>query len=1121
MDATMLPEPRRLRPAHGRFLLFLGLLCGLALACGSLGGSANPAGLPAISGFSPASGMVNSQVTLTGSNFNDVKTITFSGVAAITYIAASVPQPPPAPAGAATSYTLTVTVPPGATSGPIVVTTASGSAVSPGAFTVLPNLPPAPVVGEFGPTSGPAATTRVAITGSGFTQNLAVTFNGVPVPATGINRLSDTRIEVMVPANASTGVIGVETDAGRGVSSQVFTVTLPPAPDSAAPTVSGFTPAAGPGGTEVTVDGADFVNVRQVSFGGVAATDITGTEATQLTVRVPAGAVSGPITVSTLGGTATSTLAFIVAPPPALDSFSPADGPAGTRVTLRGTGLANASQVTFGGVSVTMPFTDASDTGLTVSVPAGAASGPIRVAVPGAELTSGTGFTVTGLPGPAPAPPVIVGFSPAGGGPLTFVDIQGTGLASPLQVYFNGASAAAVYPQSDTHLRVQVPSNASTGLIVVRTAEGDGPSQTSISFQPPPAPPALAGFTPPTGGAGVAVTLQGTGLDTLTAVYFGNELGIIDSRSATSAVVRVPNNAATGRIRVVGPGGNDTGQTDFIIPAAPVIPTVSRFDPQQGVALSPVTIYGTDLDQADQVTFSGVPAAFHIDSPIQLTATVPVAASGALQVRAGTTLLPVGFFQVIPAPPVITGFTPRRGGPGTRVTLEGTGLANATAVTFNGVNLPLNRLTQLGDTRVWVRVPDTAPAVNVPGPIGLATAGGSNLTPGNFTLLAARNEIFQDAFDVVSPFLTGAQLQLPAGQGSAVYAATGILFPKAPVFNAYHPTSVAGEPIGLRPDPADPAQRLDGPTFTLNFRLPGQFYEALPDAVKTRVADLGIDINQVDFEILVVSQNYAYDGVTHHTGEYLFRPSLWVVPDAASLAPYPGYNVGGTARASLVLQDPLRQDPADPLGDRRIAIDGLGGPDATGAVPFQVHDDGAGNNIVSPDTPLMLNLLDPGNLAAPFTSTALYSLVSVDNRLAITLHLMMSDDDQGRLAAIAAGSADLEHLVPALRAARASFTPGGQRGIDMLSRLTGPLVTQARMFPVPGAFGQSAIEVLGSGFDGATSVTLAPSPGGAITYLVESDGEIRVLANLVPAGTQLTITTPMGTTTVPLPFPAP
>jgi hypothetical protein len=83
----------------------------------------------------------------------------------------------------------------------------------------------------------------------------------------------------------------------------------------AAPTITSFTPTAGPVGTTVTITGTNLTGATSVKFNGVSAT-ITSNTATQIVTKVPTGATTGPITVTTDSGTATSATNFTVTGPP-------------------------------------------------------------------------------------------------------------------------------------------------------------------------------------------------------------------------------------------------------------------------------------------------------------------------------------------------------------------------------------------------------------------------------------------------------------------------------------------------------------------------------------------------------------------------------------------------------------------------------------------------------------------------------------------------------------------------------------------------------------------------------------------------------------------------------------
>jgi len=143
-------------------------------------------------------------------------------------------------------------------------------------------------------------------------------------------------------------------------------------------------------GAQIGILGQGFTSSSVVKFGGVQATTITRTGATFIKATVPAGALTGAVTVATGSATLTSSQTFRVTP--TITSFSPPSGSVGTPVTITGTGLIQATKVTFNGRSAS--FTATSDTQISTTVPTGATTGKIIVTTPGGSATSATSFTV-------------------------------------------------------------------------------------------------------------------------------------------------------------------------------------------------------------------------------------------------------------------------------------------------------------------------------------------------------------------------------------------------------------------------------------------------------------------------------------------------------------------------------------------------------------------------------------------------------------------------------------------------------------------------------------------------------------------------------------------------------
>jgi hypothetical protein len=249
--------------------------------------------------------------------------------------------------------------------------------------------PPPPAISSFSPPNGPVGT-EVTIHGSEFTNVSAVTFNGVA--ATDYTVGSPSVIYALVPNGAATGKIGVTTSAGTASSANDFVVTAPPAP-----TIGGFTPASGPVGAIVTVNGSYFIDVTAVKFNGVTASGVIVDSDTQLRVPVPAGATSGKISVTTATGTASSANNFVVtaiAGPPAISGFTPSSGPVGTEVIVSGANFVNVTAVKFNGASASS-FTIESATQLRAIVPAAASTGRISIVTTAGSATSSADFQMT------------------------------------------------------------------------------------------------------------------------------------------------------------------------------------------------------------------------------------------------------------------------------------------------------------------------------------------------------------------------------------------------------------------------------------------------------------------------------------------------------------------------------------------------------------------------------------------------------------------------------------------------------------------------------------------------------------------------------------------------------
>ena len=224
---------------------------------------------------------VGKTVEILGQGFTGTTKVSFNGVSA--------------PFTNVSDTYMTATVPAGATTGTVTVTTFTSTIKSNRAFLVTPQIK------SFTPTSGIVGT-AVTITGVSLTQAIKVTIGGKPASFT-VN--SDTQVTATVPAGAKTGKITITTPGGIATSPTAFSVV---------PSIASFSPTSGPVGTSVAITGHSFTGATKVTFGGVAATSLQVISDTQVDALVPTGAVTGPIAVTTAGGTGTSATNFTVTP---------------------------------------------------------------------------------------------------------------------------------------------------------------------------------------------------------------------------------------------------------------------------------------------------------------------------------------------------------------------------------------------------------------------------------------------------------------------------------------------------------------------------------------------------------------------------------------------------------------------------------------------------------------------------------------------------------------------------------------------------------------------------------------------------------------------------------------
>ena len=246
------------------------------------------------------------------------------------------------------------------------------------------SIPPAQVlsISAVTPLSAyPGDTLQVQ--GIGLDRVQKVLLGGIEVS---FSSQSATRLSVVVPAAALSGVIELQAAGAVALSLERVTVL-------SVPTVTALNPATVKPGDSLTLSGSNLDQVREVRINDILL-GVTQKTASQLSLSIPAEARSG--TLSLMYGNnliLRVTQSLAIQTPVILNSFSPPEALAGATVTIDGAGLDLVTQVIFGTQGAAPALSNVNR--MTVTVPAGAASGPlVLLKANGERISSRENFSV-------------------------------------------------------------------------------------------------------------------------------------------------------------------------------------------------------------------------------------------------------------------------------------------------------------------------------------------------------------------------------------------------------------------------------------------------------------------------------------------------------------------------------------------------------------------------------------------------------------------------------------------------------------------------------------------------------------------------------------------------------
>jgi hypothetical protein len=226
--------------------------------------------------------------------------------------------------------------------------------------------------------------------------------------------------------------------------------------------------------------------------------------------------------------------------------------------------------------------------------------------------------------------------------------------------------------------------------------------------------PVISSISPSSGARGysVPITITGTGLSGITAVFASvptvtvSHVTVVNDTTVT-ATLAIAASTKLGPINVTVSCASSSLAFTIVNPPVPAITSIA---PAIGVRSStvPVTITGTSLLTASAVTVSGTGITVSNVTPVSdttVTATFTISSTAPRSVRNVnvTTLGGPSNFGTFTVPiPALTSISPSSGMRGTSVpvTLTGSGLTGATAITVSGGNVAAGSLVVVNDTTV-------------------------------------------------------------------------------------------------------------------------------------------------------------------------------------------------------------------------------------------------------------------------------------------------------------------------------------------------------------------------------------------------------------------------------------
>jgi hypothetical protein len=475
---------------------------------------------PTISSISTITVAAGQSITITGTDFDTLQTVSLGSQAATVT--------------SSSSTSITVLTPCDVSSGALTVTTDGGSATSRSVTVKSAKA----TISSLTPTSVMPGQT-LTIKGTYLACLSSVSVNSKPAE---IQSTSYGQVAITVPSDATTGYVSVTSSVGTVLSKAKLTVTPLPA-------ITSFTPSHVLPGGVVTITGVSLKGVSSAIINGTTAkTKLTGT--TSVAVTVPLGASSGDITLRLpTGNIAANAVLTVDVPAPTITSVSAVTGNTGTSILVKGTNFDQNATVKIGTKSQIVNVV--SPTVLVATIAQGSTTGALHVSNDGGTATWSANFTVTA----GSALTTITKSSAKTGQGDQVLTITGTNLGNLASLRVAGVDAIFTI-LTNTTAAVVLPAGAKTGTFSGTTITGVQVTGPAITVTQGSAVPTATAVSPTSAVNGAWVKVTGVNLAGTVGVMWGAVEAQFYVTAANMIYVRVPMGVITGTMVITTTGGS-------------------------------------------------------------------------------------------------------------------------------------------------------------------------------------------------------------------------------------------------------------------------------------------------------------------------------------------------------------------------------------------------------------------------------------------------------------------------------------------------------------------------------------------------------------------------------------